>query len=213
MDRRLAWLVPLTGVAFVVAGVLGFLVQGDTPDPTDDSAAEIAAFYSGNDGQLLASVALAVIAAPLLVFFGAYLRDVLTRDDGVGRIPAVVAFAGSVILAVGFAIDATITITLQETVDDLDPAAVQALSALYNNDFIPLAVGSATFLLGAGIAIVVGRTLPVWIGWLAIVLGVLAATPIGFVSFIGMAVVVLVISVMLSLRARDVAAPRVSPSA
>ena len=110
--------------------------------------------------------------------------------------------AGTIVFAVGLAIDATISFTLAETVEEIDPSAVQALTALWHNDFVPFAVGMQIFLLGAGIGIVRYGILPKWLGWVAIILAVLALTPIGFVAFIGSGVVVAIMSVMLAMRAK-----------
>jgi hypothetical protein len=45
--------------------------------------------------------------------------------------------------------------------------------------------------------------LPKWLGWVMIGLGVVGLTPIGFVSAIGSAILVLVLSILLSVRARS----------
>jgi hypothetical protein len=45
--------------------------------------------------------------------------------------------------------------------------------------------------------------LPRWLGWVMVLLGVIGFTPLGFVAAIGSAVLVLVLSVWLSLRARQ----------
>jgi hypothetical protein len=81
-------------------------------------------------------------------------------------------------------------------------SGVQALSALYSNDFLPFAMGLQVFLLATGISVVRHGALPKWIGWVAIVLAVIAVTPIGFVAFIATGILVAIISVMLTMRAR-----------
>jgi hypothetical protein len=49
--------------------------------------------------------------------------------------------------------------------------------------------------------------LPKWIGWVALLIGVLAITPVGFGGFIAGALLVLVISVILTGRARAAGGP------
>jgi len=205
MDRDRSWLAPLTGLAFVVLAVVAFAVSGEPPDATEDSAREIVNFYGDNkDAQFLGAI-LAAIAGTLFVFFGGYLRRVLSDAEGAGGFLAAVAFAGTIIFAAGLAIDGTITLTLAETADDIDPTAVQALGALYNYDFLPFAMGNQVFMLATGISVVRHGALPKWIGWIAILLGVLAVTPIGFFAFIGTGILVAIISVMLAMRARAAA--------
>lgn len=202
MDGDKSRWAPLTGLAFFVLVVVSFLVSGEPKDPTEDSAREIVDFYVDNKDAQFFSAILATIAGTLFVFFGGYMRRVLRDAEGEGGILSAVAFAGTIIFATGLAIDGTITITLAETADDIDPTAVQTLSALYSNDFLPFALGNQLFMLATGISVLRHGALPKWIGVIAIVLGVLATTPAGFAAFIGTGVLVAVISVMLVMRAR-----------
>jgi hypothetical protein len=119
---------------------------------------------------------------------------------------SLVAFIGVVIVAVGLAIDTTILIALSEAADDINPIAVQSLQALWDNDFIPMLVGVLLFLWGTGLSVVRTGALPKWLGWVMIALGVVGVTPLGFASVIGSAILVLVLSILLSVRARSAAA-------
>ncbi len=88
-------------------------------------------------------------------------------------------------MALAGAIDATITIALTQLANgdtEADPGAVQALSALFANDYVPLAMGMLLFLWGFGAAIVRHGVLPKWMGWVAIVVGVTTITPAFFVA-------------------------------
>jgi hypothetical protein len=203
MTRSKDWLAPLTGVAFIVVGILGFAVGGE-PSSADDPAPKIVQFYVDNKDSVEFGAILTAVAGVLLIFFGAYLRNVLHAAAGPGEILSLVSFVGLVVVAVGVAIDATISFALAEAADDIDPVAAQALQALWDNDFIPMIMGVMAFLWATGLAILKSGVLPRWLGWLMIVLGVLAATPVGFVAAIGAAILVLVISIMLTLRARPV---------
>lgn len=196
------WLAPLTGLVFVVVVIVAFMVSGEPPDVTEDSVREVVDFYVDNKDEQMIGAALAAIAGTLFVFFGGVLRRALRAAEGEGGILSAVSFAGAIIFAIGIAIDGTITFALAETADDIRPAAVEALSALWSNDFLPFAMGLQIFLLATGISIVRHGALPRWLGWIAIVLAVVAVTPAGFVSFLGAGVLVAVISVMLTMRAR-----------
>ena len=79
---------------------------------------------------------------------------------------------------------------------------VQALGALYNYDFVVFAMGLQIFLLATGLSAVRHGSLPKWIGWIAIVLAVIALTPIGFFAFLGSGILVLIMSVVLTLKPR-----------
>jgi hypothetical protein len=114
-----------------------------------------------------------------------------------------VAFIGFVVVAVGFAIDSTILIAMSEAADDIPASSMQALQALWDNDFVPIVLGVECFLWATGISVLRHGALPKWLGWVMIVLAIAGLTPIGFVAAIGSAVLVLVLSIMLALRARS----------
>ena len=207
MNDRYDWLAALTGLAFLVLAIVGAVIAGEPPDPSDDPVQEIIAFYTDNESELWIGTILQGLAATSLVFFGGFLRKVFRAAAGEGHMLSAVVLAGATIVSIAAAIDATINVALVESVDDIDPAAVQALSALWSNDFIPFAVGAQVFILAAGLSVVRHGGLPKWMGWIALVLGVIAVTPIGFVGFIGMGLWIGVVSVLLSLRARRAVRP------
>ena len=129
------------------------------------------------------------------------MRRVLRDAEGPGGILSAVAFGGAIIFSGGIALDSTISFALADTANKLQPVGVQALSALYSSDFLVFILGLQIFLLAAGISVVRHGALPAWIGWIAIVLGVLAVTPIGFFAFLVAGILILIISVLLTVRA------------
>jgi hypothetical protein len=202
MTRSREWLVPLTGVGFVLLGIVSFIVGGE-PKSADHPVREIVKYYVDNKDSIQVAAFIGVAAILLLVFFGAYLRRVLRAAAPEGEILSLVSFLGLVVVAVGFAIDTTILIALSEAADDINPVAVQSLQALWDNDFVPLVLGVLMFLWATGLAVIRTGALPKWLGWVMIVLGVVALTPIGFAAAIGAAILVLVLSILLSVRARS----------
>ena len=58
----------------------------------------------------------------------------------------------------------------------LAPAAAQALNVLALNMALAPSAGGFVFGIAAGLAIIRGGTLPAWLGWAAIVIGVVAVT-------------------------------------
>ena len=202
MNRSKEWLGAVTGVAFVVVGIISFAVGGE-PESADKPVNEVVAFYVDNKDSVQIGAILTAVAGLLLIFFGAYLRKVLHAAGGQGEMLSLVAFAGLVMVALGLAIDATIAFALAEAAKDIDPTAVQALQALWDNDFIPIALGVLAFLWGTGIAVIRSGVLPKWLGWVMILLGIVGATPIGFVSAIASALLVLVLSILFTLRERS----------
>jgi hypothetical protein len=205
MPGRFSRLAPLTGVVSVVLIVLAGLVGGETPS-TDDSIREVVSFYDDNEGSQFGASLLIVWGGLFLVFFSAVLRDWLRGPGGPGGLPSLV-FAGGVVMAVGLAIFGSIGFALADAHDDIAPTATQALNVLNSDFFFPLALGTAVFMLSSGLAIVTARRLPVWLGWVALVLGVLALTPAGFFALLVVGVWILVVSILLMRQASATVAP------
>ena len=199
-------LMPLTGILSVLLVISGFSL-GEPPDASN-SADKITQYYIDNESKLEAGVFVFGVALVLFVFFASYLRTVLDRGEGETGMLTRVAFAGAVMFAVGGTIDAMLLFSVSESVSNkLDPVQVQTLQALWDNDWPPIAVGLSMFILACGLSIVFHRSLPVWLGWIAIVIGVAGLTPVGFVAFPGAGLWILVVSVMLLISERQAAEP------
>ena len=203
-DRE--WLIPLTGVVFIVVVIVAFALGGEPPE-AKEGGQKIIDHYSDNKDSIQISSALATLAGALLIFFFGYLRKVLRAAEGEHGMLSLVAFIGAAIVATGIAIDSTIAFALADAADDIEPAAAQAVETIWDNDFLPLALGSTVMLLATGFSVVRHGALPKWLGWIAIVLGVVSLTPAGFVGFLGAGVWILIASVMLSMRARAAQTP------
>ena len=201
MKSSKEWLVPLTGVAFIVVAIVSFAIAGDPPE-AKEGGQKIIAHYVDNKDSIQVGSALVGVAGVLFVFFFGYLRKVLRTAEGPDGMLSVVVLVGAGIVATGIAVDATIAFALAEAADDIDPAAAQAVETIWDNDFLPMAVGTAVILFAAGISVVRHAALPKWLGWVAIVLGVVGVTPLGFAAFMGLAVWIRVVSILLALRAR-----------
>ena len=200
------WYTALTGLAFLIVVIIGFGVSGDEITATKDSAAQVVKQYHDDHTQQWISAFLEVLASALLVYFGAHLR----RAFAVGDTIAPVIFAGTITIAIGLAFDASVTVALLDATDKpkvaIDPGAIQALALLYNNDFMPMVLGTALYGTSVGIATLKYGVLPKWLGVIAILLGIVAITPIGFVGFIGMGVWTGIASVVLALRTKNATA-------
>lgn len=201
------WIPALTGLGFMVLIVTSFIVSGEPATIADDSVREIVDYYTDNDTKLWITTFMEVLAAVLLVFYGGYLRKVFRAAEGEGHMLSSVVMAGTTIVAIGAALDATINVALIESIEDIEPAAVQALSALWNNDFLVFALGTIVFMLAAGLTILRHGALPKWLGWFAILTAIVGMTPVGWFGAIGAGVWIIITSVMLALRERSQSTP------
>ena len=202
-------LAPLTGLLFTMGTVLAFIIGGETPD-IDDSPQKILDFYvEHHTSQLWAGVVLAWATVALMFFLGT-LRSTLREAEGpTGRL-STVAFGGGIVLIVGMLSFASFSFTLGDVADDgLTPQAAQTLNALNSDFFFPLAVGVGTLMIATAISSLGSRTLPAWLAWPALVIGVVALTPGGFFAFLAFLLWALVTSVVMW-RARA-AGPAATP--
>jgi len=193
---RLERFAPLAGVLFTVIFAIAFLGGGSTPD-TKASGQEVINHYDDAGGKLPVILAL-VISAVLFLFFAGFLRDVLRLSTTAPPWLATVAFGGAVIYALGLAMFAMSQIMLIDAADLRDPTVAQALNIFDNDNFFPAVLGLTTILLATGWHTLRSHAFPVWLGWVSVVLGVLAlAGPLGFIAFLLFPIWVLVVSVLL----------------
>jgi hypothetical protein len=206
-DKR--WMAPLLGIAFIVLAIIGFAVGGGEPPDLDEGAQATLDYYLENDDSVFVGSALEGLAAAVFIFFGGVLRSRLRELEGPRGTLSAIAFAGTIVFATGLAIDATIGVALADSADDIDAESAHTLAALWQNDWLPFAVGLLTFLIATGLAIVRTGILPRWLGWVAIVFAILIPTPVGDtgIPFIGAALFVIVISIMLAMRDRNASSP------
>jgi hypothetical protein len=201
------WLVPLTGIAFIVLLLVSFLVAGE-PKDAGNPPDEIAQWYLDNKNAAQIGAFIGVIAGAVLIFFGAYLRRILATAEGEPSMLPILVLVGLSIVAIGGAIDNMLLFASAEAADDISAPQIQTIQAIWDNDFFPLFLGVLVFLWSVGLSVLRTGVLPKWMGWVAVVLGVLAlAGPIGFFATLGAAIWIIVASIMLSLQARRPAAP------
>jgi hypothetical protein len=199
MQQQGTWerLAPLTGLVFVVITVLVFAIGGSTPSD-HDTAQEVQSFYGQHHDKHTALAFILALAIPFLLFFVSTLRHELRRAGGTGQL-ANAAFAGGVLAAAGFGILAFVHYALADSAASANTIATsQALNVLDNSDFIPVAAGMGVLVLGAGWSAVRHGGLPTWLGWVGVVIGVLAFTPAGFFAFLASGIWVAIASILLT---------------
>ena len=206
-QNRWERLAPLTGVVSVAIIVAVFAIGGNTPEG-EDGAAKVQAFYIKHHDKHAALAFILALAVPFLLFFVSSLRSDLRRAGGTGQL-ANAAFAGGVLAAVGFGILASVHLALAESAAHARTiGTTQTLNVLDGNDFIPAVAGIALLVFAAGASAIRHGGLPKWLGWVGIVIGVVAFTPAGFFAFLAGGLWVLIVSLLLT-RARSAARPAV----
>jgi hypothetical protein len=191
-------LLPLAGVVFVALLVVTIVTSNNTPD-TGATGEAVIKFYKDNQNQQRLSNLLGAYGVVFFLIFANVLRAHLRPSS-----PdlATLGFAGAILIGVGGASFSAFGFALSDVPDKLNPGAAQALNVLGSDFFFPIAIGTSLFLFTAGLAVIRGRSLPVWLGWIALPIGVIAVTPIGFVAFVGLMAWVLVTSILMFIRNR-----------
>jgi hypothetical protein len=198
-----SWVLPATGIAFVVIAVVAAILLGGGQDPSDKTPQEIINYYDDHNTQQGIGSFLIGLAGIFFLFFAGALRSFLRTSAGERSVLPTVAYAGGIVFVAAVAVGASLNLTLVDLADDLDPVAVQAVDAISYDYYLPFAIGFVPFLIASGISVVRSGALPKWLGWVPIVLGIAGYTPAGFFAFIAALVWVLIVSIMLTQRARS----------
>ncbi len=177
---------PLAGIVFVALAVFAILILGgNTPDGTA-SPASVTTFYTDHHGAQTTAAHLLPIGIFFLVVFaaGTYAALPKTRGD-LARVGGVVFLLGSAVTAAALLVAAALHLALAEGVHDhISPVAAQALNAVDNHNDPLFTGGLGILLIGAAAAMIPHRGALRWLGWIALVAGVLVFTPLGFFALI-----------------------------
>jgi hypothetical protein len=200
MQDRWGRLASLTGVLFAAVVVAAFVSNSsESPEP-NASATKVVSYFTSHRSEVEASSILFAVAFLVFVFFAGTLRSHLRRSASAEGL-ASLALAGSVLMAVGAGTLSGLEYGLAHELSHFSPTVAQTLSILDNLLFLPLLIGAFVFGVSAGLAILRGRQLPVWLGWVAIVLAIVAMVPpIGFAALVGFVLWSLVVSVLMYVR-------------
>jgi hypothetical protein len=199
MSDRLGRLAPLVGLVFVVLIVVGIVGSGESPEG-NASSAKVISYYSNNSSKVKTFDIIFIFAFLALVLFAAVLRSYL-RSTPASEGAAALVLAGALLMAVSALIGSAVELGLVENISHLEPAAVQSLNLISDEIFLPALGGAFLFGLGSGIAILRGARLPNWLGWAAIVIGVLAVIPpTSFPALFALVIWTAIVSVLMYLR-------------
>ncbi|MCW2672510.1 MAG: hypothetical protein JWP14_1099 [Frankiales bacterium] len=210
-NRWLVWTGPLFAIIFIAA-VLS--LEGNSPGEKA-SANQVVSYYESHQGRTLTEVFLAPLLCALLVLFTCQVRAMVReRRLGLGPGPMVLV-AGSVLWASGILLGATMSLAVEQAARHGQAQVAQTMNVLSNDAWLPFIAGIAVTMLGAALTVLQTGILPRWLGWVALVAGIVSlAGPGGFVGFFIGPLWLLVAGVLLARAPRVVRLdePEVAPS-
>jgi hypothetical protein len=190
-----AWLSKWAPASGVLAGMLVAIAFFAGPSSPGDNAtgAQVITWYGSHHTSEFAADVIGGLAVLFLVLFAVALARQVRAGD---RWLAHGALAGAVFGGVGFLTSIGFQAVLAQDHNHLTTASAQTLNLLQNDFFIPIVIGFALFGILTGLAVVVGRILPTWTGWVMFAFGLAClAGPIGFFGLLATVLWVLVAGV------------------
>lgn len=202
MQRRVIPLI--TGIPFVALVVVSIFTGpgGNSATNSNANPAKTLAYFQAPHAHYAGLSALLItLAVTIGLFFFASVRDYLRRDEAQASL-AGTAFGGAIIFGASGALSAGALLAISDSPKTLLPATAQMLNLIQNDVSNGMqAAGLAIFFLAVGIAVIRSRLLPLWWGWVTIVLGLVAASVIlSFAAFIGMGVWAIVTAIMMYIK-------------
>ena len=177
---------PLAGVLVAIA-----VFAGPKNSPGDNATgAQVIAWYGSHHGSEFVKDLIGGLAVLFLVLFAVGLARQVRAGD---RWLAHGALGGAVFGGVGFLTSVGFDAILAQDHNHLTIASAQTLNLVENDFFLPILVGFALFGILTGLAVVVGRILPKWMGWVMFAFGLAClAGPAGFFALLAVALWALV---------------------
>jgi hypothetical protein len=191
------------GIVFAILYAIAFVATGNVPG-IKASPATVMHYYNTHHSSSLAGVFMVLLSCVALAFFSGVLRTTAFPTEGKDRSLYSVSTLGTAVWISGLLLMAAFQITLIDATHYGHANVIQAVNYLAADDFFPVVVGLSIFCLATGIGLVRSRTLPGWLGWVTIALGVLAlAGPLGGIAFMIAPLWALVTSVFLLVKTTE----------
>lgn len=199
-------LTPLAGILSVILFVVGIFVieSGDTPD-SEATGAEIATYLADNLETLAIGAVLwglGIIA--MICFFDGLRTRLIPASAQLARLAYGYGFGAALFLLASTLPDVAGAVASDNVERELESGAAEAIGSLGDGFFLGAELLLVGFFLAVGLASLRGRALPAWVGWISLLLAVIAVIPpIGWaVVVFGLPLWLLVVSILLLLEGR-----------
>jgi hypothetical protein len=209
MTDRWSERAPLTGVLFAVLVAASVVANSSYTPKASASPAKVMLFYTEHRSAVETSGILFAFAYLVLVLYAGALRAYLRRTaESLGTL----VLAGGILMAAGGLLCAGIEYGLAYNLHNLSPEAVKMLNFISTELFLPVQAGGFVFGVCSGLAILRGAALSKWLGWVAIMIGVVVLIPsASFYALLAFAIWSTVVSVLVYRRLRALASTSTVP--
>jgi len=199
MTTKIARLVPLSGIAFVLTMIGIIALEGDEV-PDGATPEEVLAHWADLTDTRLVLTTLAAFAALFLIVFAASLRSTLRGREHAEASASAVAFGGGVIAAGAILLSGLVYLSAARAGGAGATQAVVTLDHLAQSTWVPLTGGLAVMLVAAGVGSIYSGALPKAVSWPAVLLGLLLLTPGGLIGFLLSPLWIVAVSVLMYRR-------------
>lgn len=185
-NDRLSRLLGPLGLGSVVAFVIGFVILGSSNMPGKNApAADVVSYYTNHGTRETWSLYIVAAGVVLAAFFIGGLRTVLRKANESHSWLADTAFAGGILFIGGFATSGFLQWSLISAARNGQTQLTGNLNFLSQTVMLPAQAGLVVLAAAAGMAIILRSTLPAWLGYVALAIGVVSAIgPIGFIAIV-----------------------------
>ena len=175
-SRRLA---PLSGIVFVAALIVGFFVLSSGGPQVTDSAQTIASYYADHHQKAEFVVGVIAVGLVFLAIFIAFLYGHLKAAETSGNLWSTLMLIGGIAGIATFFVAGGVHVAIADGgTHGFGLDAMVALNALDNDMLIAFVFALGLMLIGVAGATITTVALPKWLGWAALVLGILCFTPV-----------------------------------
>ncbi|MGD0320367.1 MAG: hypothetical protein ABSC00_01990 [Acidimicrobiales bacterium] len=209
-QRVTRWMGPL-GLAILVLLLLGFVgLSGGSPGG-NASGASVVSYYNGHQSAGWAQVYLVGLALGLMVLFVTQLREVLRGAEGRRSFLPNAVFAAGIVFVAGAVSSGVFVVAILLAAHNHQPGIAQTLNFISSNDGLPLLFGMALLTLTTGAAILNRSSLPRWLGWLSVAIGVVTvAGPLSWFGFMASGIWLPVLGFVIASKSKTIAKPSVT---
>ena len=195
-SQRLA---PLSGIVFVAALIVGFFVLSNGGTQVTDSAQTITSYYVNHHQKAELAVGVIAVGLVFLAIFVAFLHGHLRAAETSGSLWSTVMLIGGIAGIATFFVAGGVHVAIADGgTHGFGLDAMVALNALDNDILISFVFALGLMLLGVAGATITTGALPKWLGWAALVLGILCFTPVWFAGAALALVWIVIVSITLS---------------